>query len=161
MSVISGVTYAFSVAVSATQNPDAVASGSVAGGTSTVSSTGPKSSAEAAGNSASSAPTSAVTASKKSSSVGAIVGGVVSGVVVIALLAGLIFFLLKKKRTTAQHPKMEYSKIMPDSWVASPDPKELYAPANTDKWSDGSVSELHVPSQYHPQQSELNMMGAL
>lgn len=157
ISVESGSTYFSSIKISSSNsasNPSTIAAGAVGGGTESASSGGPKPSAQPAGLSAASSTASAGASSGKSSNTGAIAGGVVGGVIFIALIAGLVFFFLKKKRSS-QQPRTERSDASSfpaaaaDPFASSPGPKELYSPASNDKWSNSGVSELLSPPQYH------------
>lgn len=168
ISVENGSTYSTSVKITssvAADSPGTAAAGAVGVGTGLASSGGLKPSAQPAGLSASSSTASAGASSGKSSNTGPVAGGVAGGLIFIALIAGLVFFLLKKKRSASQ-PKTEPSDVSsfpgttPDPSFPPPGPKELHSPANYDKGYDRGINELHSPPQYyaqHPALSQSNL----
>jgi hypothetical protein len=163
ISVENGNTYSSSIKLTssdAANNPGAVAAGTVGAGTGSAS-TGPQPSAQVAGLSAASSTASAGASSAKSSNTGAIAGGVTGGVIFIALIAGLVFFLLKKKRSSTQQKAgpsdaSGYPAMTPDPYASPPGPKELYSPANNDKWSNSGSSEMLSSTQYQTQYPALS-----
>ena len=106
------------------------------------SSSSPNSSAQAASASASSTTGGVITSSEKSTNTGAIAGGTVGGVAVFAGIAGLVLFLLKKRRSS-KPPIAETTEVnsMPHTAFVAPAPQEMHSPESSNRWSGGNSSE--------------------